>query len=726
MSRGKTRSRIRVESLENRCTPAGTVHVSAALGTINITGDPADNRIKISPGAAQNSIKIEALDANTTITGTAEVDATNQKVNVVLGAGDDRVSFEGTLNLQQLTVNLGTGNNELDIGGTFSVAGDLKVLQAGTPGITTTATVDIAPTILIGSFNVGGGFSYQSTGDVDDTVNVAVGSNSSDIDGAISAMLGAGTNTFNIQSSGAKSISVVSQSAAPDTFGINVNIPTIDGNATFALGRADGSLGVSSNSIGGNVSISNLPAKQSVTVAVSGNTVVSEKFTVNLSGDSANLNVTANGVFGNVSITNRGTKQAYVNANIVTITGSSFLAAVQPQASGAGSNISATLTSNFVQKDLRVTTTGPGAVNTTIQPGVVNGNVNALSRGTEGTYSFTSTQIGRLNPVPAAGNVRMTIVGIRTEANANLGTVVGSSVVTITDSIFPTVKAAETKNALITIAGASVAAVETTKVLETFSVSVRDASSVSVLSTDIGGNATVRTNNIKPTITLGNIKGNVLFDSTVAEKSAIQVGHAEKDVTLNLRGNMPGSTVADATISNSSIVGTLRINQFASSSDVKLDHVTVGKDLIQRAAGKLATTSMISGSVAGTASFGGALAAFGSHHLNIDDATLNNVTYFGGAGRSVLLIDTDETKIFSTQINGNFTGVFGSGNDDVQLGDQFGGGQSPFERVDFAATSLVNLNGGLGTDRLANVNSDLDPANLTRISIDLQTTPLGP
>ena len=138
-------SPIRIESLEDRCTPAGTVNVAAVLSGIRIIGDAAANSIRIGPGAAAGSIKVKATDADTTITGTPELDATNQKVNVVLGAGNDHLEITGGLNLQQIVVNLGTGNNEFSTSGPFAVAGDMKVFQAGTAGITSTATINFGP-----------------------------------------------------------------------------------------------------------------------------------------------------------------------------------------------------------------------------------------------------------------------------------------------------------------------------------------------------------------------------------------------------------------------------------------------------------------------------------------------------------------------------------------------------------------------------------------------------
>ena len=783
MSRGMKRSSIRIESLEDRCTPAGTVNVSPGLGGINITGDPEANAIRIGPGAASGSIKVVALDGTTTITGTPELDATNQNINVLLGAGADQVEILGPLNLKQLVVNLGTGDNSLRTIGSLAVTGDMKILQSGLAGTATSANIDIA-TGLVDSISVDGNFTYQSTGAVNDSILIGSGDVPAEIDGTLTALLGAGSNSLNVQASTLGAVTVTDQSPAQGSVSVSITTPNIIGDVKMTLGRGDGGIWVNSTSqIGGSVSISNTAAKQSFSVAVVGNPTISENFTVNLKGESANVLVRANGVLGNVSLTNRATKSATIDANIVTITGSSVMNVVQPTTSGAGTAIDATLTSSFIQNDLRSTTSGPGTVFTGLNLNTLNGSLQSTSRGTAGDQVIHSARIN--------GNVQITAAGLDS-IDGDLGTVKGSALITITGTTFSNIKAQELKNAIITISGAraasvaSVGIIEAATVQESMTVTFRHLDSGIVRSNgNIGGDLKVASNNVTTTVQVADVSGDLIVNATntddlnvtaddviqnlsviangvdnvlVGITNAVNVdakvaasnaaGTASSIADLRSGSNAfgftasPATTItsqifasathgpatftftnnnANATVTNADQDVTINIRG-ALERNVTLDNSTIAGNLKINHTGLSANVFVHTGSVAGTATFMGGNIASGKLDVAVDDMTLNHVIYTGGLGTNRFRLDTDNSKALTSAINGNFTVNLGGGSDEIQFGD---GNPLPslFERVDFASTSLISINGGPGDDTLFNFNSNVDQADMTLISINYDDTP---
>src|SRR5262245_35718747 len=85
--------RPRVESLEDRCTPAGTVTGSFSQGTWTLTGDSAANDITINPTANRNEF---VVTGNGTVV--AGVTTTQRVTNIVIKffAGNDVVNFNTT------------------------------------------------------------------------------------------------------------------------------------------------------------------------------------------------------------------------------------------------------------------------------------------------------------------------------------------------------------------------------------------------------------------------------------------------------------------------------------------------------------------------------------------------------------------------------------------------------------------------------------------------------
>jgi hypothetical protein len=757
---------------------------------------------------------VEAGDAGTTITGTPELDATNQKVNVVMGAGNDLVHFNGDLSLQQLSVNLGAGNDLLEVDGTLRVLGNVVVLHQGSLGATpTTATLEIATQagqfFEVGADGSPANFTYVSTGLVNDTLNLGLTGEGSRVTGAFTAMVGPGSIDMNVQVFQLGSMTIVDQTTSSQGINVNVAANNINGDARIALGRGSGGVTLTNDNTAGDLTITNVPAVQNVSVTLVSQPRVEENFTVTLGGKSATLSNDGGGVLGNVSITNRATQSAVVNTTFGTITGSTLLNAVQPAASGATA-VSVTFAAGFIQGALRSTTAGPGNVHTSIEFGTITGDLTATSRGKTGSFSVDGSDgdLGTFNRV--GGNVRIIATGGFDAASSDFEQIAGNVLVTVTGSTFAFLRASSMLSANVLATGSSVARIDADTVTENLTVTLRDFDSSMLFSTDnIGGNATVTTTNTTTTVELKDVGGNLSVTTTGTDhldvdvedvtgrltvnsrrvndqttvnaatvggdgriivsglpgqplsqidlrggstgiifltptgpaetttsiasvkgpatfsyfnkaQGGISIVDADQDVTVNIRS----SELAMATLSNSVVDGNLRINQFGLNTSVQVFNTPVAKDLIQRNFGKFALTKIVASNVVGTTSFSSGIVAGGIHDIQLDDSTFNNVVFIGGAARTFVRIETDENFIGTGLITGNLTATLGGGNDDVQFGDVDEFGQPSLSGyVTFGGTSLINLNGGLGSDRFFEVNSDFVEANLTLISIDRFDTP---
>jgi hypothetical protein len=319
----------------------------------------------------------------------------------------------------------------------------------------------------------------------------------------------------------------------------------------------------------------------------------------------------------------------------------------------------------------------------------------------------------------------------------------------------------------LTISGASVATLDADVVLEGFTVSSRKVSSTLVRSTGTitgiskiasadGGQLSVTANNMKGDVgvtatrvnhtnitiaglldggitasqspgvsdstfglSLARVNGPVAVSLTRPTDATMAALDARKDMTVGVLGG--GNS--RVTISGSSVAGSLKINQTGGSSKVFVTDTVVGADLAQKATSLVSAIDLSGGSVAGTASFAGGNSAKGSLIVGIDDATIGNLTYVGGAGQNLLNIETDAAKAGKTLINGNLSARLGAGDDRVQFGDFDNGQPSAAEAVQFGKTSTVKLDGGPGADELLDFNSNTSLDSLTLVSIDRSTFP---
>jgi hypothetical protein len=171
----------RGESLEPRVLPAAVVAASKA--TLNITGDAEASDLQIEQ--ITGGVKVTALNGTQlTVGGNLVTEATFSGItglNVRLGEGDDSVAVLGSLNLKNVTFNLGDGNNVLDVGAGMNVTGKLAI-TGGTGADQITLDSTIAKSVSI------------STGLGNDELNLLGVSFSS----SVSVSTGAGADIINI------------------------------------------------------------------------------------------------------------------------------------------------------------------------------------------------------------------------------------------------------------------------------------------------------------------------------------------------------------------------------------------------------------------------------------------------------------------------------------------------------------------------------------------------
>jgi len=117
----------RGEALETRILPAAVA--TASKTTLNITGD-AETGSNIQLEQITGGVRLSALTGTIRVNG-ADVTSADfsgiTTLNVRLGAGDDTVSVLGSLNLKNVTFNLGDGNNSLSVGAGMNVTGKLSI-----------------------------------------------------------------------------------------------------------------------------------------------------------------------------------------------------------------------------------------------------------------------------------------------------------------------------------------------------------------------------------------------------------------------------------------------------------------------------------------------------------------------------------------------------------------------------------------------------------------------
>jgi len=166
----------RGESLETRILPAAVAAVSRS--TLTITGDAAAaSNLRITQVAG--GVRVEALaGSQISVGGVLETDHTFSGVTgltLKLSEGDDVVALDGAINLKNVNINLGDGDNILTASAGLNVTGKLDI-TGGTGGdqVTLDTTVGKTANINLGLGNdelnlLGTSFSAQAS------INTGVG-----------------------------------------------------------------------------------------------------------------------------------------------------------------------------------------------------------------------------------------------------------------------------------------------------------------------------------------------------------------------------------------------------------------------------------------------------------------------------------------------------------------------------------------------------------------------
>ncbi len=116
------RLRLGAERLEDRQLLAGDVSASVVRGTLSITGDNADNFVEVFATATPGQFVVEGFTDNQGVNTTINHSANPQtfsgvtNINVSLKRGDDFFGFENGTVAGNMTIDMGDGNNEVNVG----------------------------------------------------------------------------------------------------------------------------------------------------------------------------------------------------------------------------------------------------------------------------------------------------------------------------------------------------------------------------------------------------------------------------------------------------------------------------------------------------------------------------------------------------------------------------------------------------------------------------------
>ena len=114
--------RLRAEPLESRCLLAGDVSASVSHGTLLITGDNADNFVEVFGTGTPGQFTVEGFTDNQGVNTTINHSASPQtfsgvtNISVDLKKGDDFFGFEQGTVAGYLNIDMGDGNDEVNVG----------------------------------------------------------------------------------------------------------------------------------------------------------------------------------------------------------------------------------------------------------------------------------------------------------------------------------------------------------------------------------------------------------------------------------------------------------------------------------------------------------------------------------------------------------------------------------------------------------------------------------
>jgi hypothetical protein len=542
MSRPTLSARPQLETLEHRWNPAGTVRVSIdAAGNYLIAGDGAGNELRLEDGNLTG-------ENGTAVVGPADIDTSN-KVTFRLAGGDDKLLITGGMNFGKgLRVDLGSGSNAFELTGAgYTINGAFDIVQAAGPTPSETTSVKLASQPG-DTFAILGPLTYTSSGRVDDTFEVGVGNaNNAFVQGAITARLGAGENDADIRVLSAGGITIADQSAASQSYSINVSVPTVRGSVVATLGAGGGDFQATHSTVQGRFAVTNNPLSRS-TVGISATLgEVAESFTVSSRSGSRSVLATFTKIGTHLTVAGGGSQ--FTN---VSVTGAE------------------------VGQDVSVTNTGPDLVHTSVDVDKVGRDVRVTARGINGLITIDTDEVGRHAMIAVAGS------RIGTGIQVDLGSVGGTARVSVSEASKANVVAAALK-------GLATATVRFTHVTEP-TLNVQQAAGpvavqlvfpskgtvvVTDADQDVGVNVVSLGSPTKVTVRDSNVAGDLNLTATgFRPELAVENVAVAGDLVSRGTGKFVTNTITGGSIGGrASFAGG---NQAGGSFRVQLDDVTVG------------------------------------------------------------------------------------------------------------------------------------------------------
>jgi hypothetical protein len=392
----------RLQLLEDRCNPAGTVTASF---------DPAGNYVVVGDGEA-NELRLENLEGvvqlvgenGTTVEGPATGLNLGQRVIFRLRGGDDRMTITSITNIGGgLRVDLGTGSNTLDFAGNgATIGGPVDIIQAGDATPRTT-TVRIAP---FDSLAVLGPITYTSTGRVDDTFEIGTRGGTVFAEGALSARLGAGANTADLNLNASGDVTVTDQSVRGTSYNINLNVRSVQGDVEATLGAGGGSFTAThATGVTGRFAVSNNPASRSTVGVTATVGEVGESFTVRTRSVTQFVSANFSRVGGDLTVTGGGSQFTNISLTGGNVGGSMTVTTNQSTAPNPAPNVSVVnVSASTIGGGVAVTNTGPETVTTTVDVSAVLQDLGVAARGPDGTATITALFVGGNADVAVAGH----------------------------------------------------------------------------------------------------------------------------------------------------------------------------------------------------------------------------------------------------------------------------------------------------------------------------------
>jgi hypothetical protein len=299
--RRKSQPKLFVESLENRNLLAGNVTASLSGIDLNITGDNLGNTISVESFGAGT---VQVRGFGTSVNGSPDAIRTfnvSGSINIRMNGGFDFVRVTNLVIRDNLSVDLGPGNNELLLG--QSAAGD-NVRFGGTPS---------GPVYVQDNLSVVGG-----------VANDRVFQSNLHVLGAGTLSLGDGNDTIQLDRPSGSTANVEYNGlfqvfAGVGVDSMSVNGLVVDDNMVVTDGSGAASISINSMDVHGNLTVTTANIGDSIGIQ---NTNVHNTLTVNSQGgfDTLTLSAIADRMTINSGAGNDDVHVSSSNVNVLTAT----------------------------------------------------------------------------------------------------------------------------------------------------------------------------------------------------------------------------------------------------------------------------------------------------------------------------------------------------------------------------------------------------------------------